>query len=97
MKRRIFFSLALTAALFFFASFLGGEFLHSHIHHHASQQEHNDCQFYQLAGQMFVFAVAVLFASSVFSALSFRLTRAVHPFKFWHACPNPRAPPSLLS
>ena len=79
-KKKISLSFALVASLFFFSVFLGGEFLHNHIHHHGTQQEQNDCPFYQLATQILLFAVAVSFAVPVFSARSVDLIRKVYPF-----------------
>jgi hypothetical protein len=97
LKQKIFLSLAFAASLFFFSVFLGGEFLHSRIHHHATQQEQNDCPFYQLAAQVLLFALVTVFATPVFCSYVIDLTREVYPFNIWCAFPSPRSPPATLS
>jgi hypothetical protein len=96
LKQKIFLSFAFAASLFFFSVFLGGEFLHSRIHHHATQQEQGDCPVYQLAAQVLLFAMAAAFVAPVFCSYVVDLTREVYPFNIWCAFQNLRAPPASL-
>ena len=52
-KNKFFFLLAFAAAAVFLSISLGGEFLHEHIHHHATEKEHDECPIHQLALQLF--------------------------------------------
>jgi len=84
-----------TASLFLSIS-LGGEFLHQHIHHHASKASHDDCPVYQLLAQAFLFVVAAAFGLQ--EACIYRTAAIDEIFisRQKHFLPGLRAPPVSL-
>lgn len=97
LKNRSWFCLAFIAAALFLAVFLGGEFTHERIHHHADKQEKSSCSFYQLSAQALLFLVVTAFAVPVFRSHVISVTREVYPLSIWRAFASPRAPPVVLS
>jgi len=94
----------LTPALLLFASvvflflFIGGEYLHTQIHHHNSSSSQEQCPFYQILVQLFI-ALITLFTLVALKTRKFvvkhqPLSRSIQYFNL----PNLRAPPvSLIS
>lgn len=84
---------ALTAALFLTAVYVGGNFLHEHLHHHASHQELEECSFVLLAVQALYFAVVTVFADLVFCSPVIGVIREFYSLNIWCTFSSPRAPP----
>lgn len=93
LRNKIVLLLAFFAAAVFLAISTGGEFLHDHLHHHTTQEEHNDCPVYQLALQftlvtpIFALALALLPKQQIVSL------RRIFLFRICCAFPALRAPP----
>lgn len=88
--------LFLAVSSFIFLS-VGGEFLHSQIHHHQTQASHDQCPVYQLQAQVSVALSAIVFA--LFLPIVSRLIKKYQKFVFQslHNLPYLRAPPLSLS
>ncbi len=95
-KNKYFLSLAFVAAALFLSVSLGGEYFHDHIHHHTTQEQHDDCPVYQLAIQLITFTVAFAFVLPIFFRQSFSLIREVPFLRICCALSSPRAPPVSL-
>lgn len=92
--------LALALLFFAFAGFLtisvGGELLHSRIHHHSDQASHDQCFVHLLQTQAFI---AILGIAVALVKKEIRCEPQVHRTNFSHsflALPNLRAPPVSL-
>ena len=92
--------LALALLFFAFAGFLtisvGGEFFHSHIHHHADQSSHDRCFVHLLQTQAFLAVLGIAVALVKKEAPS---EPQAHRTSFSHSflnLPNLRAPPVSL-
>jgi len=95
-KNKYFLSLAFVAAAFFLSVSLAGEFFHERIHHHTSQEEHDDCPVYQLGLQLIIYTVVFAFVPPIFFQQSFNVIREVFSFRICCELSNPRAPPVSL-
>jgi hypothetical protein len=96
LRLKLFFSIAFLAASLFLSISIGGEFLHQNLHHHASQQEHDDCPLYQLALQLLLFTIAFILALPVFSNQKVLVVRNPLILRICCAFPSLRAPPTTL-
>ncbi|MBP9855138.1 MAG: hypothetical protein KBD53_09770 [Candidatus Omnitrophica bacterium] len=88
--------LALLAIFSFVAISIGGEFLHSKIHHHQTQPSHDKCFISQLQAQLlilFVTLLAVLFTKVI--SFSIVLYQIIIPSSHFNL-PSLRAPPVSL-
>jgi len=61
-KNSLFIGLLFLAALSFVFISVGGEFLHSYIHHHNDQESHDQCPISRLQAQVFVLVLVILAA-----------------------------------
>ena len=95
-KGKYFFSLAFLAASFFLSIALGGEYFHERIHHHATQEEHDECPLYQLAVQLILFVMTFTVMPLVFPRLAFCRLREVQPLRLRYSTSQPRAPPLVF-
>ncbi len=95
-KNKIKFSLLLLALSGFLIFFLGGEYLHSRIHHHQNETSSESCPVHQLVVQAFTTLTVVITATSlVFTELfsqSFQFSRSLPHFTL----ASPRAPPASI-
>lgn len=90
--------LCLVLAVLSFACFtVGGEFLHSQIHHHPDQDSHDQCFIYQLQIQIFTVISTVVIAFLIKCNGCISATSPVIIVKFYRGLTNPRAPPTLIS
>ncbi len=96
LKNKVFLFLVLGAAAFLLSLSLGGEFLHGRMHHHISQEEHDDCQVYQLMTQLFTFVavIPIFFAFISFVHICILPQDFIQSFSV--ALPALRAPPVSL-
>ncbi len=95
-KNKYFLSLAFVAVVFFLSVSLGGEYLHERIHHHTTQEEHDECPVYQLALQLILFTIIFAVTIPVFFQQSFSLIHEVFPVRLCCELSSPRAPPVSL-
>lgn len=86
-------TVSLIAVLFLTVVNAGGAYLHEHIHHHASQQESDDCPIVSLATQAVFLTAFVLVLFSVVKSVTLDLNSFVLPSRLWHAYAISRAPP----
>lgn len=93
-KHKILLGFVFAAAVFFLSLSLGGEFLHEHIHHHATHAEYNDCPVYQLTAQWLLAGVVIAFVSPVFFYQTLVSIFDRFPSEAWRFIVNSRAPPS---
>ncbi len=95
-RNKLFLAIAFFAFSVFLPVTLGGEYLHQHIHHHASKASHDDCPVYQLLAQAFLFVVAVVFGLQKFCTISYIPANEVFISRQKYLLPNLRAPPVSL-
>ncbi len=95
IRKHLCLGLALLALFSFCLLFLGGNFLHNHIHHHDTSQSLEECPFSQLLTQSLLLLI-VLLTALVLKNRPFSFT-TVPPFvsKTHQFFPNLRAPPVI--
>ena len=87
----------LLLAVFSFVFFsVGGEFLHSKIHHHKDRASGDQCFFSQLLAQVFTVQAAVILAFSFLAATYLIKAYQVSVFQFCYNLPYYHAPPVSL-
>ena len=92
--------LALTFLLLALCSFVcisvGGEFLHSIMHHHKDQASYDQCSVSQLLVQVFTIQAVVILALSFLLVGHLKKTYQVPVFQTCHILPYSQAPPVSL-
>lgn len=94
-KNKFLLCLLFLAALSFIFFSVGGESLHSQIHHHQDQASHGQCFIYQIQIQTFIAVSAIVIAFLI--ELNGCVTTACQSIiiKFYQSLINPRAPPII--
>lgn len=95
-KNKLSLVLAFLAVVTFAAVSLGGNFLHTKIHHHQDQSSREECPVSQLQAQVLIALPAVLLA--VFFRVAFRSTKTHQEsvVQSLYSLPPLRAPPVSL-
>ncbi len=96
LRNKIFLFLALGVAAFLLSLSVGGEFLHDHIHHHATQEAHDDCPVYQLMTQFFIFVVVIPIFFAFVSFVNIFILPESFTSNLSFNLPHLRAPPITL-
>ena len=95
-KNKLALALLLLAIFSFVCISIGGEFLHSIIHHHKDEASHDQCFISQLLVQAFTIQAAVILALSFLIVENLQKTYQVPVFQTCYNLPYSQAPPVSL-
>ena len=90
----VFLSLAVASLLFFS---IGGEFLHSYLHHHKDQESHDNCFISQLQAQSFIIVGIIFIAFLIKISLYVATAYGVFVIKPYRIIPFSHAPPIVAT
>ena len=95
-KNDLFRGLLFLAVLSFVFISIGGEFLHSNLHHHQDQTSRDQCFVYQVQAQAFIVSVAALVALLIKINQDVAATYQVFVSNPYRIIPFSHAPPVSL-